>query len=147
MRATTLEKLLKYRDDKELLDIYTELESGKIPSTSYVHDFCRKINDMVDKGELCVGEGQYRHIYLPTLRKAVYKEMANRYAAYMYNYKAPQPATLESELDDDEDDIRNCEWCNLEFEADQLIPTDLGMLCSRCIDAIRSRGDIVCILR
>ena len=94
MRKMTLEKLLSFRDDQELLNIYNELESGKIPSTSYAHDFCRKVNQMVDDGELCVGEGRYRHIYLPTLSKAVYKEMASRYATYLFNYKAPKPCLL-----------------------------------------------------
>lgn len=147
MRATTLEKLLKYTDDKELLNIYEELESGKIPSTSYAHDFCRKINKMVDDGELCVGEGQYRHIYLPTLRKAVYKEMASRYATYLHDYKAPTaPVVFESVQNGDaDDDVRKCSWCNGEYEASDLIPTDLGMLCETCITAIRSRGEDVII--
>lgn len=148
MRATTLEKLLKYTDDKELLNIYDELESGKVPSTSYAHDFCRKVNRMVDNGELCVGEGRYRHIYLPTLSKAVYKEMASRYATSMHCYKGPAPVVFESVLDGAaDDDVRNCSWCNGEYEASDLIPTDLGMLCETCITAIRSRGEDVCILR
>lgn len=146
MRATTLDKLLEHMADKDLLDIYDELESGKVPSTSYAHDFCRKVNRMVDDGKLSVGDGGFRHIYLPTLRKALYKELASRYAMYLHNYKAPEPVVPDNEQDDDEE-VRNCEWCNLEFEADQLIPTDLGMLCDRCIAAIRSRGDIVCIVR
>ena len=145
MRAMTLEKLLKYRDDQELLNIYFELESGKIPSTSYAHDFCRKVNHMVDNGELCVDDGKYRHIYLPTLSKAIYKEMASRYATYMSNYKAPDPMP-QFEADnggDTDDEVRKCSWCELEFETDQLTPTDLGMLCERCIMAIRSRGEQV----
>ena len=149
MRATTLEKLLKYTDDQELLNIYQELESGKIPSTSYAHDFCRRINKMVDEGELCVGEGRYRHIYLPTLSKAVYKEMAARYATYMHNYKAPDPVVhFESVRNGDaDDDVRRCSWCNGEYDTTDLIPTDLGMICENCIMAIRSRGEDVCILR
>ena len=34
-----------------------------------------------------------------------------------------------------------CDWCH--DEADDLIKTDLGMLCERCITAIRSRGETV----
>lgn len=148
MRATTLEKLLKYRDDQELLNIYNELESGKIPSTSYAHDFCRRVNKMVDDGELCVDDGKYRHIYLPTLSKAVYKEMASRYATYLHNYKAPMPVVFESTPDGAADeDVCRCAWCNGEYEANDLIPTDLGMLCETCITAIRSRGEDVCTLR
>lgn len=148
MRATTLEKLLKRRDDRELLDIYTELESGKIPSTGYTHEFCRRVNRMVDEGELCVDEGRYRHIYLPTLAKAVYKEMADRYATYMYSYKAPEPVVFESVPDGAaDDDVRKCSWCNGEYEANDLIPTDLGMLCETCVTAIRSRGEDVYVMR
>lgn len=148
MRATTLEKLLRYTDDQELLNIYNELESGKIPSTSYAHDFCRRVNRMVDAGDLCISEGSYRHIYLPTLARAVYKEMASRYATYLHNYKAPEPVVyLESVQNGDaDDDVRKCSWCNGEYDASDLIPTDLGMLCETCITAIRSRGEDVCIL-
>ena len=146
MRATTLEKLLKYRDDQELLNIYNELESGKITSTSYAHDFCRRVNQMVDDGELCVGEGRYRHIYLPTLSKAVYKEMASRYAIYLHNYKAPMPVVSESTTDDDEK-VYNCDWCYGEYDVSELVKTDLGMLCETCITAIRSRGEDVCVLK
>lgn len=148
MRTTTFEKLLKYRDDKELLDIYDELESGKIPSTGYAHDFCRKVNKMVDDGELCVGDGQYRHIYLPTLRKALNKELASRYATYLRDYKAPTvPVVFESTPDGAaDDDVCRCAWCNGDYEACDLIPTDLGMLCETCITAIRSRGEDVSIL-
>lgn len=148
MRAMTLEKLLQYTDDKKLLDLYTELASGKIPSTSYAHEFCRKVNRMVDDGDLCVGEGRFRHIYLPTLSKAVYKEMASRYAIYMRNYKAPEPeVAFESVQNGDaDDDVRKCSWCNGEYETSDLVPTDLGMICRTCFEAIRSRGEDVCVL-
>jgi hypothetical protein len=63
----------------------------------------------------------------------------------MRNYKAPEPAPLFEAVNDSDtdDEIRKCSWCDLEFESDQLIPTDLGMLCERCIAAIRSRGEQV----
>lgn len=145
MRATTLEKLLKYSDDKELLDIYNELESGKVPNTSYAHDFCRKVNRMVDDGELSVGDGGYRHIYLPTLRRALYKELASRYATYLHNYKAPA-APVEAPDCYGYEDIRKCEWCNGEYYEGDLRRTDMGMLCETCIEAIRSRGEDICIV-
>lgn len=142
MRATTLEKLLKHIDDKDLLDIYNELESGKVPNTSYAHDFCRRVNRMVDEGDLCISDGQYRHIYLPTLSKAVYKEMASRYATYLHNYKAPVPVVYAESIEES----HKCNWCGGEYERADLIPTDLGNLCETCITAIRSRGEDVCIL-
>lgn len=91
MRITSIEKLMNSVDDSELLDIYTELESGKVPSTSYAHDFCRKVNKMIDDGKLSVKEDGFRHIYLPSLRKLVNKEMARRYAAYLNYCKSPAP--------------------------------------------------------
>lgn len=144
MSITSIEKIMNNLDDGELLDIYLELDAGKVPSTSYAHEFCRKINRMVDNGEISVKAEGFRHIYLPSLRKLVFKEMARRYAATL-QYAAPVPGyTFESTDDDeDEDDICKCEWCDNEFERSELIPTDLGKLCSRCIDAIRSRGEYV----
>lgn len=149
MGITTIEKLVSHTDDGELLDIYTELESGKVPSTSYAHEFCRKVNKMIDDGDISVKSEGFRHVYLPTLRKLVYKEMAHRYAAYLQYSKcpAPTPSAYDDDEDYDEDELRECEWCNNEFERSELIPTDLGMLCSRCIDAIRSRGEYVTTYR
>jgi hypothetical protein len=148
MRITSIEKLMSNMDDRELLDIYTELEAGKVPSTSYAHDFCRKVNRMVDAGELTVKTEGFRHIYLPSLRKLVYKEMAHRYACHLQNYKAPEPGWQCNSQDDDEvsdDESIECEWCNCDFERSMLRKTDLGLLCDRCIAGIRSRGDIVIV--
>ena len=75
----TLEKLLSKTEDGVLLDIQTELMSGIVPATGYAHSFCRKVNRMIDKGELCINPTTYRKVYLPTLAKAVQKELAKRY--------------------------------------------------------------------
>ena len=83
MHTTTIEKLVKCLSDGDLLDIYLELEDGKVPATGYAHDFCRKINRMIDDGELSAKADGFRHIYLPSLRKLVYKEMSSRYAEYL----------------------------------------------------------------
>lgn len=148
MAKFTLERLLRYADDKELLDVYDELESGKVPATGYAHGFCRKINRMVDAGDLCVSDGKYRHIYLPTLSKALYKELAHRYATYTRNYKAPEPAEPAVAPESTKDDsVCRCAWCDGEYDSSELIPTDLGMLCEQCVTAIRSRGESVCALR
>ena len=172
MRTMTIEKFMSYTEDAELLDVYLELASGKVPSTSYAHDFCRKINKMIDDGDMAVNENGFRHIYLPSLRKLVYKEMASRYAFYLQNYKAPQPAISKpihcdncgglydssklrgtehgllcdrcyEQLVDNDEEPTKCAWCKEEFDSSELIPTDMGPLCRQCVTAIRSRGEQV----
>ena len=44
---------------------------------------------------------------------------------------------------DDEDELTECSWCEEEYEESELKQTNLGLLCSNCIDAIRSRGEKV----
>jgi len=147
MRITSIEKLMNSVDDGELLDIYTELESGKVPSTSYAHDFCRKVNRMIDDGELSVKQDGFRHIYLPSLRKLVFKEMARRYAAVL-QYTKPTPGYVYESAQDGAADgeVCRCAWCNGEYDNSDLRVTDLGMLCDQCIEAIRSRGEDVAVL-
>lgn len=144
MRITSLKRLMNNTSDQELLDIYNELESGKIPSTSYAHEFCRKVNRMIDDGDLCVKTDGFRHIYLPSLRKLVYKEMARRYFCYLTYYKGEATADTPDVGDiTEDDDVCKCDYCNGDFSDSDLIPTDLGRLCETCITAIRSRGDLV----
>lgn len=83
----TLEQLLAKESDSVLLDIQLELRSAKVPATGYAHAYCRKVNKLIDKGELCINPTTYRKVYLPTLAKAVQKELANRYAEYLLNFK------------------------------------------------------------
>lgn len=83
----TLEKLLMKEKDGVLLDIYIELQSCVIPATSHAHAYCRKVNHMIDKGELCVLPDKYRKVYLPTLSKMIFKEMSRRYAEHCNNMK------------------------------------------------------------
>lgn len=78
-KAQTLEQLLSNMPDGKLLDIEDELQSGVIPATSKTHEFIRHINRLIDKGELCINPTCYRRIYLPTLARAVHKELARRY--------------------------------------------------------------------
>lgn len=75
----TLESLLTRIDDGTLLDIQLELITGIVPATGYAHKFCRRVNKMIDQGELCINPTTYRKVYLPTLAKAVQKELARRY--------------------------------------------------------------------
>lgn len=75
----TLEELLKHTPDGVLLDIQRELLDAVVPATGYAHGFCRKVNRMIDRGELCINPNTYRKVYLPTLAKSVQKELARRY--------------------------------------------------------------------
>lgn len=75
----TLADLLANTDDGTLLDIQEELLSGIVPATGPTHEFCRRVNRLIDKGELRINPTTYRKVYLPTLAKAVQKEMATRY--------------------------------------------------------------------
>lgn len=78
-KIMTLEQLLANTTDGVLLDIQEELIIGVVPATGCAHTFVRKVNRMIDRGELCINQNTYRKVYLPTLAKAVQKEMANRY--------------------------------------------------------------------
>ena len=86
----TLEKLLSKTPDGELLDIQKELLTGVVPATGAAHGFCRRINSMIDKGELCINPTTYRKVYLPTLAKAVQRELARRYVEHLvHGMKVP----------------------------------------------------------
>ena len=74
-----LEQLLKKEDDGVLLDIQLELLDCVIPATGYAHQYCRKVNKMIDAGKLCINPTTYSKVYLPTLARAVQKELARRY--------------------------------------------------------------------
>lgn len=84
-KTMTLEDLLKKTTDGDLLDIELELLSGVVPATGYAHKFCRKVNKMIDRGELCINKTSYRKVYLPTLAKSVQKELAYRYTQALLN--------------------------------------------------------------
>lgn len=142
MRTMTLEELLMKEDDSVILDIYNELESRVVPATGYAHAYCRKVNRLINAGELCTVPDKYRNVYLPTLSKMIFKEMSRRYAMYCRNCKDGSQAAAPIERNDEE---TVCAWCENDFENDMLHSTDLGMLCDRCIAAIRSRGEQVTV--
>ena len=87
MGTMTLEHLLRKETDTELLGIYNELHTCVVPATGNAHAYCRKVNKMIDAGTLCINPTSYRKVYLPTIAKAVLKEMANRYANHCYYTK------------------------------------------------------------
>jgi len=76
----TLDRLLARLSDDTLLDIHEELSSGIVPSNGHSHTLCRTINKKIDAGTMCINEDTMRKVYLPTLSKMVYREMASRYS-------------------------------------------------------------------
>lgn len=135
MATMTLEELLRRTSDEDLLAVHAELASCVVPATGAAHAFVRKVNKMIDDGDLCIRADSYRKVYLPTLAKVVLKEMANRYADYCYYRKA---------LDDDTG-VAECSWCRETFDKSELHNTDIGVLCDQCLEAIRSRGEKVTV--
>ena len=85
----TLEVLLAKEEDGNLLDIFEEISSGIVPATGYTHSYIRKVNRMIDAGEMRINQTSYRKVYLPTFAKAIQKEMSKRYALYLANMKGP----------------------------------------------------------
>lgn len=147
MTTMTLEQLLTTAADGELLDIYNELHSCVVPATGYAHAYCRKVNKMIDEGKLCIRQDTYRKVYLPTLAKAVLKEMANRYANYCYHMKTVELGSRnEEEVKTDGDNVHiKCRWCDEVYDKSEMRLTNLGHMCDNCITAIRSRGEQVTV--
>lgn len=77
--SRTLEDMLMATSDEEMINMWLEIDSAVVPATGYAHMFCKKINRLIDKGDLCINPTTYRKVYLPTLVKAVQKELARRY--------------------------------------------------------------------
>ena len=87
MAVMTLEQLLTKEPDSILLDIQLELLEGVVPATGYAHSYVRKVNKMIDAGHLQINVTSYRKVYLPSLAKALQKEMARRYVNRLLNAK------------------------------------------------------------
>ena len=83
----TLEELLMKEKDSTLLAIQKELNDAIVPATGYSHSYCRKVNRMIDAGKLCINPTTYRKVYLPTLSKAVHKELARRWTNVLVREK------------------------------------------------------------
>lgn len=95
MKVMTLEELLMKTPDGTLLDIELELLSAVVPATSKTQQFRKEINRMIDRGTLCINPNAYRKVFLPTLAKAVHKEMARRYTQALLNGVAEPDAEYE----------------------------------------------------
>lgn len=83
----TLEQLVARETDGNLMDIYDELSSAIVPSTSYTRNYIRKVNRMIDAGKLCINPTTYRKVYLPTFAKVVKDELARRYIDHLQHTK------------------------------------------------------------
>lgn len=79
MPRLTLEVLFSNMPNEDFIDPYLEVSSGIVPATGAAHGLCRKINRMIDQGELCINPTTYRKVYLPTLVKYMQKELSRRY--------------------------------------------------------------------
>lgn len=82
-----LEQLLRKEPDGVLLDMQLELMENVIPATGYVQAYRRKVNKMIDAGNLCINSANYRRLYLPTMAHAIQKELARRYVMHLMNTK------------------------------------------------------------
>lgn len=74
-----LQTYLGMLSDEDLINVHQEISVGKVPETGYSRTMMRQINRMIDKGSMCINPTTYRKVYLPTLIKAVYAELAHRY--------------------------------------------------------------------
>lgn len=93
-KTMTVQQLLAKAPDEKIMYMYEELESGIVPTTSACRQIIRQINRMIDRGTLCINPSSYRKIYLPSLAKLVYAEMATRYAWDMrHKFEVPDHMT------------------------------------------------------
>ena len=93
-KAMTVQQLLAKAPDERILEMYEELESGVVPTTSACRRMIKHANRMIDRGTLCINPTTYRKIYLPSMAKFVYAEMAARYAWDMrHKFEVPDHMT------------------------------------------------------
>lgn len=92
----TLEQRLAKEKDSTLINIQEELLSGLVPATGYARSYCRKINNLIDKGQMCINPSTYRHLYLPTLHNYVSRELSARYVAAINRGRLPAEWTSPS---------------------------------------------------
>ena len=44
-----------------------------------------------------------------------------------------------------EEDLMTCAWCHDDYDKSDLVKTDSGYLCDRCVRAIESRGESITV--
>jgi len=79
-KTMTVQQLLAKAPDEKIMEMYEELECSVVPTTSACRKMIKQVNRMIDQGILCINPSTYRKIYLPSLARLVYAEMAMRYA-------------------------------------------------------------------
>lgn len=79
-KTMTVQQLLAKAPDEKIMEMYEELECGVVPTTSACRKMIKQVNRLIDQGTLCINPSTYRKIYLPSLARLVYAEMAMRYA-------------------------------------------------------------------
>jgi hypothetical protein len=79
-KVSTVEELLSKMPTYQLLNINNELIKHVVPVKGEARSYIRSINNMIDRGTLCISATTYRKLYLPTFTRMVFKEMARRYA-------------------------------------------------------------------
>jgi hypothetical protein len=75
----TLAEKLSNASDEILVNIELELSTALIPASGYARRYCREVNNLIDRGEMCINPTTFRKVYLPTLAKAIQRELATRY--------------------------------------------------------------------
>jgi hypothetical protein len=81
----TLEQYLSEQKDDKLIEIQTEVLSGIVPKKGSAHTMCREVNKLIDQGNLKINQFTYRKVYLPSLAKAVDRELSRRYVQFVVN--------------------------------------------------------------
>lgn len=91
-RTLTLAEMLALENDTTLFEIFSEIQHGVVPLNGYAHEYCRQFNRKVDRGKACINTSTYRHVYLPTLSKAVMREISIRWAEkYLTTHHDDEP--------------------------------------------------------
>lgn len=52
---------------------------------------------------------------------------------------------LEEDMEEKDNELKKCDWCEAEYEMSELKDTNQGALCFKCIKAIKSRGEKIVI--
>lgn len=78
----TLESYIAVLSDRDLLGVFDELYSGRIPRDGEAHALRKIINEFIDDGKM-EATSNFRNVYIKTIAPLVYRELAHRYAQNM----------------------------------------------------------------
>lgn len=102
-KVMTLEQLLSKAPTDRLLVMYEELTTNIIPNTCECKETVSRVNRLIDQGRMCINESNYRHVYVPSFQKALFREMANRFA---YEHAYSIDTLSNTEVTDRFDDVQ-----------------------------------------